>query len=134
MKSIEELLSNIEQVIELIRAFPQTYATILKEHKTNPTYQFILRRKLNIQLKMGNVCKMMIPGTRQSKVVFYTMPKSYTILVEANKLGSETYCFFSSARVTDKKIVVEELWILKDIEWKKIPKKEFYSDLVLKWI
>jgi hypothetical protein len=132
MSKIEEKIYNIDLVVAEIEAFPQTYDTILKDEVENGTLQVILRRKLNILCKEGTVCKCIIPGTRFGKVIYYVHAKSYYILVDDTRMGSEVYCFFNYQKLDKYNIKVEELWKLKGDEWVKIPAKVFHEGSILR--
>lgn len=132
---IREKLWNINKVVEDIKLFPQTYKTILKELSDDGTCQIILRRKLNNLIKEGIVCKATIPGTRFGKVIFYTFPKNYHILVEGTRVGSKVYCFYEFERLNKFYILVTKYWMLKDGRWNKYYRnKKFFGGNVLKWI
>jgi len=134
MSDVQEKIWNIGLVIEDIKNFPQTYNSILKELCNSGTCQTILRRKLNKLCKSGEVCKTNIPGTRFGKVIFYYIPKSYNILIEGTRIGSEVFCFFKYKKRGRFYIDVDELWKLKGGAWKKIKKRTFFEGNVLKFI
>ena len=125
---------NIELVVKDIQNFPQTYETILSDCNNDGTCQVILRRKINKLIKLGVICKTSIPGTRFGKAIFYTLPKKYNILVEANRLENKVYCFFNFKRISHFWFVVDEPWLLKNNKWIKKDKKKFFDGNILKWI
>ena len=53
LEEIKNKVHNIDLVVEEIKKFPQTYDSILGEHKGNGTLKFILRRKLGNLFKIG---------------------------------------------------------------------------------
>ena len=127
-------LWNIEEVIKDINEFPQTYDTILGDNKSDGTCQFILRRKLNILCKEGKVCKGVIPGTRFGKVIFYSNPKKYHILIIGTRTGSEVFSFFEYKKISKFYIVVNKYWKLDGGTWIKGYNKRFFDGDVLKWM
>lgn len=132
---IRQKIYNIELVVKDIANFPQTYNTILKELSSDGTCQFILRRKLNNLCKSGDIYKTSIPGTRFGKAIFYSIPKKYYILVEADRIGSKVFCFFKYKKLSRYYIKVGELWQLKKGLWKKESEaKIFFEGNILKFI
>jgi hypothetical protein len=130
----EDRAYNIELAIEEIRKFPQTYNTILGDFWENGTLQTILRRKLNGLCKGGDVCKTNIPGTRFGKAIFYSIPKSYYILVENDRIGVNVFCFFSFEKISRYYLKVDKLWRLEGHIWKEIEGRTFFEGNVLKLI
>ena len=131
---IQEKLWNIELVIKDIKAFPQTYNTILGELKDSGTCQTILRRKLSKLCKNGQVCKTTIPGTRFGQAIFYILPKKYYILVEATRFGSSVYCFFKFKKLSKYYLKISDCWKLNNSVWDKTSEKIFFEGDVLKFI
>jgi len=132
---IRERIWDISLVLKDIKEMPQTYNTILKELSNDGTCQIILRRKLNKLLKYGNVFKTTIPGTRFGKVIYYSMPKNYHILVEASRLGSNVFCFYEYEKISKFYIKVCLYYNLEGYKWIKYKKiKTFFQGDVLKWI
>ena len=128
-------LYEIDYIVKDIKKFPQTYETILQEFVDDGTCQVILRRKLNNLVKEGVVCRMVIPGTRHGKVLFFTHPKKYHILVETSRIGNKTFVFFKYEKLGKKYIKLSEYWELGKSEWKKRTKdKVVYDEEVIKWI
>lgn len=134
MPTIKEKLWNIDYVIEDIKKFPQTYETILGEESCSGTCQIILRRKLSSLVKYGKLCKTTVPGTRFGKVIFYSIPKNYFILVEAGRLGSKVYVFFEYVNVSKYYLKANKCWILNKKNWKEEKDKVFFEGDVLKFI
>ena len=132
MSSVQDKVYNIELVVEDIKKFPQTYETILKDEVENGTLQFILRRKLNILCKDGEVCKLVVPGTRKGKVLYYCHPKDYYILIDNTRLGSAIFCFFEYKKLDKIHIKVEKLWKLKGENWDEVPTQIFSEGTILK--
>lgn len=131
---IRKKLWDICLVVDDIKEFPQTYGTILKTLYNNGTCQIILRRKLSSLCKEGTLFKTTIPGTRFGKVIFYTMPKKYHLLVEGDRIGSHVYCFFKFKKVSKYYINIAEYWILKNDCWIKKKDRTIFEGNVLKWI
>ena len=126
---------NIEFVVDEIKKFPQTYGTILQCKCKNTTDEFILRRKLNKLCEDGTIYKTFIPGTRFGRVIFYTTPKDYFILVEKARIGSVVYCFFEYENVDEVLVVINKYWLLKDDSWKECnDSKKILSGNILKWL
>jgi hypothetical protein len=125
---------NIDLVIEDLKKSPQTYNTILGVHCLNGTLQVILRRKLNMLIKQGNVCKTTIPGTRFGKCIFYAMSKTYYILVEGTRIGSEVYYFYNYEKEGENIIKPKQCWQLKHDLWEDVGNKIFHEGNVLKFI
>jgi len=131
---IKEKVYNIWKLVDDIKEFPQTYNTILKEHISDKTLQFILRRKINRLCKDGVVCKTSIPGTRFGTVIFYYLPKKYHILISAGRLGSDVYCFFDYTKNGRYYLTFEKGWLLKHKIWEEVENITIFEGKVLKWI
>jgi len=131
---IRQKIWNIEEVIEDIKMFPQTYDTVLKEHKKNRSLQFLLRKKLNKLNKRGKIFRCRIPGTRFGQMIFFDAEKEYNILVENCRRGINVYTFFDFYNKNDMVIKVDELGVLRDTRWQKMYDKEFSNLNVLKFI
>ena len=136
MNNIRKKLWDINLVVEEIKAFPQTYKTVLQELYNDGTCQTILRRKLNKLFKAGTICKSSIPGTRFGQAIFYAIPKKYHILIESDRISAcKVYCFFTYEKMSRYYIKVKECWVLKKSKWEKIKKeKTFFDGNTLKWI
>lgn len=135
MIDIKERLGDINIILDEIKNFPQTYNTILGEFKDNGTFQTIIRRKLNNEIKNGRVCKTSIPGTRFGKAIFYSHPKKYNILVLGERIGSVVFCFFDYKRSGRYYIYITEYWKLEDGSWVKYnERKKIFEGNVLKWL
>jgi hypothetical protein len=136
MADKSKIVHNIDLVVKKIKKFPQTYDTILQDEKRNGTLQFILRRKLNSLCKQGEVCKTSIPGTRFGKALFFSLPKEYYILVEADRTsGSKVYAFFKYRKLDRYRMIVEICWELKKDRWKKLSEdKVFFEGSTLKFL
>ena len=133
-EEIRKKIHDISLVVKEIKEFPQTYNTILKEACKDGTCQYLLRKKLNKLCKAGVVCKTSIPGTRFGKAIFYFIPKKYFILVEADRIGSNVYCFFEYKKFSRYHIKVNIHWELIHGFWKKKKEKIIFSGNILKWI
>jgi len=133
MDEIRNKLYNIELVVNDIKKSPQTYSTILQNLEKDGTCQMILRRKFSNLLKEGVICKMVIPGTRFGKNLFFTLPKEYQILVESSRFGSDIYYFFKFKK-TKFHIETEECWQLKENNWVRMFNKKFFNGDILKWL
>jgi hypothetical protein len=134
-EDIQNKIYNIDIVLDEIKEFPQTCGTILKGKLNNSTYETILRRKLNTLCNDGMVCKSLIPGTRFSRVIFYCLPKRYTILVENLRTGVEVFTFYDFIKEDDIMIKVSKYWKLKDTYWEEYnTERTFLSGNILKWI
>lgn len=131
---IQNKVWNIQLIVDDIKKFPQTYNTILRNLSSNGTCQVILRRKLNSLCKDGTVCKTTIPGTRFGKAIFYMIPKKYEILVEADRIGSNVYCFFEYKQISRYYIQLDAFWVLKKGLWIKRYDKRVFEGNVLKWL
>lgn len=131
---IKDKIYNIQQVIEDIKKFPQTYNTILKHHTIDSTLQTILRRKLNTLCKDGIICKTNIPGTRFGAVIFYYYLKKYFILIVGGRVGSDVYCFFDYKRRGRYYLEIKKGWILKHKEWEDVEDISIFEGKILKWI
>jgi len=135
LEVIKNKVHNIELVVDEIKKFPQTYNSILKNHSNNGTLQTILRRKLSNLFNEGDVCKTSIPGTRFGKCIFYTHPKDYHILVEADRIGSNVFVFFDFKQKGKFHMVVDKYWILKHGQWiERDEPRDFFEGKVLKFI
>lgn len=135
MVDIKDRLQDIDIILDEIKIFPQTYKTILGEHNKNGTFQTILRRKLNNEIRGGRVCRTTIPGTRFGLVIFYILPKKYNILVLGERTGSVIYCFFNYKELSKFHIEIKNYWKLEGCEWKEYNEKvEIFEGHVLKWI
>jgi len=131
---IREKLYNIDLIISEIKAFPQTYDTILGEACTDGTCQTILRRKINVLCKDGEINKTTIPGTRFGKVIFYFLPKKYNILFEGGRTGTKVYIFFEYEEAGRYYIKIKPYWELENKQWIKKKEKIIFEGNVLKWL
>lgn len=134
MDDVTRVVHNIDLVVGMLKDFPQTYDTILRDQRGNGTLQFILRRKLNKLCKEGEVCKTSIPGTRFGKAIFFYLPKNYYILVEASRFGSKVFSFRDYKKVSRFYMSVENCWELKGGAWVKTEEKVFFEGNTLKFI
>ena len=132
--NVKQKIYDIQQVIEDIKKFPQTYNTILQHHTTDRTLQTILRRKLNRLCKDGIISKTNIPGTRFGAVIFYGHLKKYHILIVSGRLGSDVYCFFDYKKQGRYYLFFEKGWILKHKIWEEVENITIFEGKVLKWI
>lgn len=131
---VRQKLWQIELVVDEIKSFPQTYKTILGSMSNDGTCQLILRRKLNKLCKDGTLYKTSIPGTRFGQIIFYTIPKEYTILIEADRASSNVYCFFNSKKVGRYYLKISPVWFLTREGWIKLEEKMIFEGNVLKII
>ena len=131
---IRKKLWQIELVVEDIKQFPQTYKTILGSMVDNGTCQIILRRKLNKLCKDGTIYKTSIPGTRFGQIIFYAIPKEYTIIIEADRAGSNVYCFFKSQLKSRYYLKISPCWRLTSEGWIERDEKIIFEGNVLKII
>ena len=127
-------LWDIDIVVKEIQEFPQTYNSILGDQCCHATLQFMLRSKLNKLCKDGTIHKMSIPGTRFGKVIFYYPEKKYHILVKADRIGSQVYCFFKYKYVGKYYIKADSVWHLENGVWKKSKDNTFFEGNVLKFV
>jgi len=134
MTDIKEKVYDISLLVNELKEFPQTYKSILKEHEGNGTLQTILRRKLSKLCKNGMICKTNIPGTRFGKTIFYYFPKKYHILIEAGRMGSNTFVFFEYTKLNRFYIEISPYWELQSGVWVKKKKKTIFEGSVLKWL
>lgn len=132
--AIREKLYNIDLIISEIKEFPQTYDTILGEAYNDGTCQAILRRKINILCKDGEIYKTTIPGTRFGKVIFYFLPKKYNILFEGGRTGTKVYIFFEYEKAGRYYIKIKPYWELENRQWIKKKEKIIFEGNVLKWL
>ena len=131
---VKSKIYDIQQVIEDIKKFPQTYNTILRHHTVDRTLQTILRRKLNRLCKDGIICKTNIPGTRFGAVIFYYYPKNYEIVIVAGRLGSDVYYFFDYKKQGRYYLFIKDGWILKHKIWEEVENITIFEGKILKWI
>jgi hypothetical protein len=135
MSVIAEKIYNIDLVIEDIKKEPQTYSTILKEEVYNTTFQFSLRRKINILCKQGRIFKTTIPGTRFGQALLYVEPRKYKMLVEATRIGVSVYYFFTYEKIGRFYIKLTHYWELNNTEWiERNEEKTFFEGKILKFI
>jgi hypothetical protein len=133
--NIREKLYDVDAIIEEIKNFPQTYDTRLKDCYDDGTCQFILRRKLNNLCKQGVVCKVVIPGTRYGKVIFFMLTKKHHILIENVRIGVNVYCFLKYERENKWVIKIDDYWELSKNAWvQKNNERRIFDGDVLKWI
>ena len=122
-------------VVEDIKKFPQTYETIFGGKVTNCSNAIVMKRKLSNLVSEGHICKTSIPGTRFGRVIFYAIPKPYSILITAGRMGSKVFCFFKHKKQGTFHLVVEECWELNEGMWDKLAEpKVFFEGDVLKWV
>lgn len=127
-----EKLWDVDRLINDIKSVPQTYDTILGDLKSDRTCQRIVRRKLNNSCKFGKLCKTTIPGTRFGKVLFYTVPKDYSILIYSTRFGSDVYYFYDFEMLGNTRIFVGKCWLLDGDKWVESRSLEFNQGSVLK--
>ena len=134
MITVSDKIDNIDLVVSDVELCPQTYGTILKEEIYNITFQFKLRRKINIALKAGKLCKTVIPGTRGQAILF-SNNKKYKIIVEATRVGVNVYYFFDFSKQGKFYIKLSHYWILADSVWNEvIQEKLLFEGSILKFI
>lgn len=135
MTDIEECIYDISILLSRLRECPGTYETMLGKDGDNTTYKKILTRKLNACHRLGMVFKSVIPGTRFGKVIFYCLPKKYSIVTIAGRARNKTIYFNDSKKLNKYYIQVEEYHELDGSEWKKHNEKlVFFQGELLKWL
>lgn len=125
-QKLKEILSDDDNIFEVIKSAPQTYNSFLKEFKDNGTYQQILRRRIRRLLKEGKLWKLSVPGTRFGLALFCTPERKYKILVSQGLMKVRIFYFYELID-DDKHIILENYWELKDPNWSKWE----YSDEIL---
>ena len=114
---IDEKVWDINLILEELKELPQTYDTLLYGNK-RLTLSTILRRKLNNLCKSGDIYKLIIPGTRFGKVLFYHPQRKYNITILANRTGqNDIYCFYEYTNMDRYRMVIQEYWELKNSQW-----------------
>jgi len=132
---IQNIVHNKYLAEEEIEKGPQTYKTLLKQCKTNLTWQMILRRKLNNSWKEGVISKVIIPGTRFGVVVYTSNNKKYNLLVEDSRVGVNIYYFFKYIWKNEFVLNLQEYWKLEKDEWiKHENEKTISKGSILKWV
>lgn len=132
--SIDEIISDDKLLIEKINNEPQTYCSLLNVcNEFRGTQQVKLRRRISSLLKYGDVCKTTIPGTQFGKCLFYTPNKKYYILIEADRVGSNTFYFKQYKKISKYYISVDEVWQLLNDKWKNIGEKIFFEGKILRF-
>jgi hypothetical protein len=127
-------LWDISNIVEQLKDFPQTYKSMLGEMYNDTTCQVLLRRKLNILVNEGEIFKTAIPGTRFGIALFYTCPKSYYILVEAERIGVNIFCFQKYSKEGRFWLIVHKAWQLKNNMWVECGFKKFFEGHILLFI
>ena len=135
-EQIKARVYDIGKSLTAIKEKPQTYETLLCHLHSDSTLRKIINRKLNKEIKRGNVCKTSIPGTRFGKAIFYTIPKEYNILVKSHRLyGNEVFCFSSYEEKGKFYIGLTEYWKLDGDKWVQGEEEIIIFDGdILKWI
>jgi hypothetical protein len=132
---VKKYIYDNELLIKEIEIFPHSYKTLLGESVKNSTFNFILRRKLNILHKDGLIQKSIIPGTRFGEVLFYSLNKKYHIVIENDRIKNKIYCFFDYVNQSKFYIILEKFYILDYNQWiEKNEKKVLFDGDILKWI
>lgn len=136
MATGREKVYNIDLVVEDLKSYPHTYATILtKEEVYNATMQFNLRRKINKLCKDGRIFKATIPGTRYGQVLLYIEPRPYKIIVESSRIGVNVYYFLDFTQPSKLYVKVTKFWKLENTEWiEHNEEKTFFDGFILKMI
>lgn len=135
IEDVKERVYNVGCVVEECKKKPHTYKTMLEDEKENGTYQVILRRKINKLLKRGELCKMAIPGTRFGKAIFYHEDKTYFILVESGRAGSNVYFFYDYEKISRFYLKLDTHWKLESGAWvEQIGERVLFEGNILKWI
>ena len=136
IEDIKEYIYDTRLLKKEIDKFPHTYKTLLcEECKNDGTLNQILRRKLSILHKDGEICKSIIPGTRFGMVIFYAFDKKYNIAIEGDRIGIKIYCMFDYVKKGKFYIECSSYWVLKDYLWEKVDEnRTFFMGNFLKWI
>lgn len=124
-------LWDISGIVEKIKIFPQTYKSILGDSYRDGTCQVLLRKKLNVLVRDGEILKTAIPGTRFGKSLYYCHNKPYYILVESERTGINIFCFRSFKKDGRYWISVQEAWQLNNDKWEYCGSKKFFDGKVL---
>ena len=128
---IREILSDYDNIVNVIKSAPQTYNTILqKVCYKNGTMQQILRRKISKLLKLERIWRMRIPGTRFGVAIFCTPNHDYKILVSDNGLVGVRVFYFYDYKDDGINIILNNYWELKGPSYSSWEYNE--DELVLK--
>lgn len=135
MSEIEDKLYDINLFLKDLENKPCTYNTFLGDERKNGTYQRILRRKLNNCQKLGQVFKAFIPGSRFGNIIFYVIPKTYTVAVIAGRVANKTIYFREHQKIGKFHIGVDEYYELDGYKWiERHERLVIFTGSVLKWI
>lgn len=131
---IQDIVWNIDKVLAIIQDAPQTYETILATESKNRTLWNILSRKLNNLVKEGKLHKCLIPATRYGHIMFFCLPKPYTLLFESTRFGCNIYYFFKYDKINKFYILVDTTHQLINGVWVRVGEKKFFKGNVLKML
>lgn len=117
-KEIKDIISDDNNIFEVIKESPQTYNSILKHLKNEGTLQIILRRRIARLCKEQRICKMRIPGTRFGLVLFCVPNHKYKIFVADGIISVRIFYMFDYDD-DDKNVIFNNYWELKGPNWSK---------------
>jgi hypothetical protein len=132
-KTLQEKIWDKNELYNEIVKCPQTYESIMGG-EVNGTLNTILRRKLNTLCDDGEIYKMIIPGTRFGKVLFYCKNADYKIVIESGRMGNKIYTFRDFKKEGEFRIILNTYWMLDGYEWVKKNNKIIFFGNVLKMI
>lgn len=78
---INDIVSDDNKILNLIKQSPHTYNSILQQYKDNGTMQQILRRRIKRLVNETKVWKLRVPGTRFGLALFCVPKHTYKIII-----------------------------------------------------
>lgn len=112
---IRQILSDDDNIVDLIEDSPHSYNSILSSYKNNGTFQQILRRRLKRLCKENRVWKLRVPGTRFGLVIFCSTDAKYKILTSQTMIGVRIFYMYDY-KEDDKYVILNKRWEL-DSQW-----------------
>lgn len=113
---IRAIVSDDDNILNIIKNAPQTYNSLLQEFNVNGTLQQILRRRIKRLIKENKIYKLRVPGTRFGLVLFCAPDHEYKILVCQTLTGVNV--FYMYVYDEDKyNIILKNYWQLNKPGW-----------------
>jgi len=125
---VEDCVYNIDNFVNLIEKFPQTYNTFFRARFfISSTLQTILRRKVSKLSMKGKLFCAKLPGFRSKIKIFYHPDKKYRIVVIGVRVGVEVITY-SDFIETDGGVILDDYWVLDSYRWVKGKKSKVVKE------
>lgn len=131
---MQQIIWNFDNVIEMLKTFPQTQKSIMKNfYNQRNTYYNILNKKMNQSLECGEICHSIINGSRRGEKIYFILPKNYHIIIVNDRLENKIYKFedYSEHKLFIK---MNNCFIYNTTHWKPIGEKSIVKQEILKWL